>query len=81
MINLRKLAAVEMAWLGACIIVAEYAGGVVLPLVLGLMSIRSGLRGSGLFCREAIWGVWLVSIAANYIPLLINHPHPFGKSA
>jgi len=71
MINLRKLAAVELARLGARIIVAEYAVGVVLPLVLGLMSIRSGLRGSGLFGREAILGVWLVSIAVNYIPLLI----------
>jgi hypothetical protein len=38
MINLRKLAAVEMAWHGARITVAEYAVGVVLPLVLGLLN-------------------------------------------
>jgi hypothetical protein len=63
MINRRKLAAVDMARFGTRFIVAEYAVGVVLPLILGLLSIRSG--------RGVIWGFWLVAIAANYVPLLI----------
>ena len=71
MINIRKLVAVDMAWLGTRVIVAEYALGVVLPLALGLISIRSGLLGAVLVSWETALGVWLVSIAANYIPLFI----------
>jgi hypothetical protein len=71
MINIRKLAAVDMAWLGARVIVAEYALGVILPLILGLLSIRSGIFGPVQISWEAALGIWLVSIAANYIPLFI----------
>jgi hypothetical protein len=71
MINIRKLAAVDMAWLGTRIIVAEYAVGVVIPFVLGLISIRSGFFGPVLSGWEAALGIWLVTIAANYIPLFI----------
>lgn len=71
MINIRKLAAVDMVWLGTRIIIAEYAIGVILPLVLGLLSIRAGLLEPGIFNWETISGFWLVTIAANYLPLLI----------
>jgi hypothetical protein len=71
MISIRKLAAVDMAWLGARVIVAEYAVGVVLPLILGLISIRSGLSGPATPGWETVLGFWLVAIAANYIPLFI----------
>jgi hypothetical protein len=71
MINIRKLAAVDMAWLGTPIIVAEYALGVVLPLILGLISIRSGFSGPELSAWKAALGIWLVTIAGNYIPLFI----------
>lgn len=70
-INIRKLAAVDMAWLGTRVIVAEYALGVVLPFGLGLVSIRSGLLGPALVGWETVLGFWLVSIAVNYIPLFI----------
>ena len=70
-INIRKLAAVDMAWLGTRVIVAEYALGVILPLGLGLVSIRSGLLGSAPVGWETVLGFWLISIAANYIPLFI----------
>jgi len=42
--------------------------GIVLPLILGLSSIRVGLSG---VIREIALGFRLVSIAANYIPLFI----------
>jgi hypothetical protein len=71
MINIRKLAAVDMAWLGTRVIVAEYAIGVALPLVLGVLSIRSGLLGPARSGWEAALGFWLIGIAANYVPLLI----------
>jgi len=71
LINIRKLAAVDMAWLGTRVIVAEYALGVVLPLTLGLLSIRAGLFGLPLVGWETVLGVWLVCISVNYIPLFI----------
>lgn len=71
MINVRKLAALDMAWLGPRVIVAEYALGVILPLTLGLLSIRAGLLGPVQVGWEAVLGVWLVTIAVNYAPLLI----------
>ncbi len=71
MISIRKLVAVDMVWLGTRIILAEYAAGVLLPLVLGVISIRSGFFGPRASAWETASGVWLVGIAANYIPLLM----------
>src|SRR5262245_56822059 len=71
MINIRKLAAVDMAWLGPRIIVTEYALGVVLPFILVVLSIRSGFFSPVQSAWEGILGIWLVSIAVNYIPLFI----------
>ena len=71
MIIIRKLAAVDMAWLGAKVIVTEYALGVVLPLILGLVSINAGLFSSTLDVQKTALGIWLVAIAANYVPLFI----------
>jgi hypothetical protein len=71
MIYIRKLAAVDMAWLGARVIIIEYIFGVVLPFILGLLSVRAGLAASVLVRWEVALGIWLITIAMNYIPLLI----------
>jgi len=71
MINIRKLAAIDMAWLGTRVIVAEYALGVIFPLTLGLLSIRAVFLGSQTAAWEAVLGVWLLFIGLNYMPLLI----------
>jgi hypothetical protein len=68
-IEVRKLAAVDMVWLGKRIVVAEYALGVVLPLALGIFSIRVGVTHESTW--QTIIGAWLVTIAANYVPLLL----------
>ena len=60
-----------MVWLGARVILVEYSLGIVLPLLLGLISIRSGLFGPVHSDWQTVMGCWLVSIAANYIPLFI----------
>lgn len=62
LIEVRKLAAVDMAWLGPRIIIIEYAAGVILPLALGFLTLRS---------TQTLLGVWLLTIAANYVPLLL----------
>ena len=69
MIDIRKMAAVDMAWLGTRVIVVEYALGVVLPFILGLLSLRSGLAGESTW--QLIMGIWLMAIAANYTPLFV----------
>ena len=72
LIELRKLAAVDMVWLGKRIVIAEYALGVILPLTLGVFSVgRSVSQHSGLFSWQTAMGIWLIGIAANYVPLLL----------
>ncbi len=71
MITIRKLVAVDMAWLGARVIVAEYALGIVLPLALGLLSLRPVLSGVLRLDSQTVLGVWLVGVGVNYIPLFL----------
>jgi hypothetical protein len=72
LIEVRKLAAVDMVWLGTRIVVAEYALGVVLPLALGLVSLVMGLsQQPDLANWQVVFGIWLVTIAANYVPLFL----------
>jgi len=71
MINRRKLAAVDMAWLGVRIIVTEYAVGVAFPLALCLLLIRATSMALRAVAWETALGIWLVFIALNCVPLLI----------
>jgi len=70
LIQVRKLAAVDMVSLGTRVIVVEYALGVALPLILGIASLRARL-GPALSPGQVGLGVWLVTIALNYVPLLL----------
>jgi hypothetical protein len=71
-IEVRKLAALDMAWLGTRLVLAEYALGVVLPAALGTLSLRSGAaRHAELYQWPVLGGIWLLTIAANYIPLFL----------
>ena len=69
MIEIRKLAAVDMAWLGARIIVPEYVLGVAAPLAFGLVSFAGGLSAGSWF--QIVFGLWLLGIGVNYVPLLL----------
>ena len=71
LIEIRKLAAVDMAWLGPRVVVAEYALGVILPLGLGGFTLRSTLSSSNPLTWQTVLGAWLVTIAANYVPLFL----------
>jgi hypothetical protein len=61
-----------MVWLGTRVIVAEYALGVALPLALGIVSLRAGLTAPTPSVWQVGLGIWLVTIALNYIPLLLH---------
>jgi hypothetical protein len=67
MIQIRKLAAVDLAYLGPRIILPEFAFGVIGPLVLGTLTLwRAHSLGGRLF------GAYLIMIGINYLPLLIH---------
>ena len=68
-IEIRKLAAVDLAWLGARIIVPEYVLGVAAPLAFGLVSLAGGLPSGSWF--QIVFGLWLLGIGVNYAPLLL----------
>jgi hypothetical protein len=65
-INLRKLAAIDIAFLGSKLIIAEFAGGVLLCGVLGMLVLFQG----GSF-TQLVLGVYLIALAINYVPMLI----------
>ena len=72
MIEVRKLAALDMAWLGTRLVLAEYALGVVLPAALGALSLGLGIaRHAELYQWLVLGGIWLLTIAANYVPLFL----------
>jgi hypothetical protein len=70
-IQVRKLVAVELSFLGPRIIIAEYAIAVVVGLIVGLLSLRAGL-----FRTHALWqtllGIYLLCLALSYAVLLIE---------
>jgi hypothetical protein len=67
-IEIRKLAAVDMVFLGPRIVLWEYALGVLGPAALGVLSLVVGLRHQS--WGQAAAGLWLLAIGANYVPLL-----------
>ena len=64
-ISLRKLAAIEILFLGTWFVVAEYAGGVLLCAALGLLVLH---RSHGLW--QLLLGLYLLALGINYVPLL-----------
>lgn len=71
-IEIRKLAAADMAWAGPRKIFAEYVLGVVLPLFLGILSLRAGFADAAQPNFALALGAWLIGIGANYVPLALH---------
>lgn len=69
LLQVRKLVAVELTFLGPWIIIAEYAFAVVLGFVVGVLSLRAGI-----FRTHALWqtllGAYLMFIVLAYAVLL-----------
>lgn len=63
-IDLRKLTAIDIAFLGRKVVVAEFAGGVVLPTALGLFVL---VRGHSFW--QIVLGVYLLCLGINYAPM------------
>ena len=67
MLNPRKLAAIDLAFLGPRIIIAEFAFAVLFSPALGVFVL---LRGHGSPVQIAL-GVYLISLGLNYVPMLV----------
>lgn len=65
MLDLRKLAAADMALHGARFAIAEFAVGFLLTAVLGSLSLLGGRSGA-----QKVLGAYLLFIALNYLTLL-----------
>jgi hypothetical protein len=66
MINPRKLAAIDIVFLGSKLIIAEFAAGVLLSVSLGVFVL---LRAHS-FWPLAL-GLYLISLGINYVPMLV----------
>ena len=66
MLNPRKLAAIDIAFLCAKLIIVEYAIGVLLSVALGVLTL---LRGGSRW--QLVLGVYLILLGINYVPMLV----------
>jgi hypothetical protein len=66
-IDIRKLAAVEIVFLGSRFILAEFSIGMLGSLALGAFTL---LRSHSL--RGVAFGSYLLFIGVNYVPLLLH---------
>jgi hypothetical protein len=64
--SFRKLAAVDLAYLGPKIILTEFALGVIGPIGLGILTLARNRSGGGL-----LLGCYLITLGINYVPLLV----------
>jgi hypothetical protein len=72
MIDVRKLAALDMALHGRRLIVAELALGAIGGVVGGVWTIGQGIERGDISYSHVAFGIWLVGIGLNYVPLLLH---------
>ena len=66
MLDFRKLAAIDIVFLGYKLVLAEYVCGVALPVILGVLSLAKSQS-----ILQSLVGVYLISLGINYTPMLI----------
>jgi hypothetical protein len=71
MINVRRLAALDLQFLGPKIILTEFGLGVLGPIALGILTMRAGLHRFH-SARMMAFGVYLLLLGINYVPLLLH---------
>jgi hypothetical protein len=65
-INVRKLAALDIAFLGPKLILAEFSLGIFLSAAIGLLTLKRSHSG-----WQILLGGYLLTLAVNYVPLLL----------
>lgn len=71
MLNVRKLAAIDLHLLGSKIIVTELGLGVIGLTVVGWLTLRAGIR-SGHGAWFIFSGLYMLGLGMNYVPLLVQ---------
>jgi hypothetical protein len=66
MINPRKLAAIDLVFLGPALVIAEFAAGVLLSIALGGFIL---LRAGSLW--QVVLALYFISLGINYVPMLL----------
>ena len=66
-LNARKLAAIDLVFLGPKVIIAEFVAGVFLSAALGIFVL---VRSHGSPAQIAL-GLYLITLGLNYVPMLI----------
>ena len=64
-LGFRKLAAIDIAFLGYKFVYAEYVCGVLLPIGLGILTL-----GRAHSTWQIVFGLYLVCLGINYVPML-----------
>ena len=67
MLNPRKLAAIDLAFLGPKLVISEFTLGVLLSIALGVFVLLRGHRSPA----QIALGLYLISLGLNYIPMLV----------
>ena len=67
MLNPRKLAAIDLAFLGPKVIIIEFTLGILFSAALGVFVLLRGHRSPA----QIALGLYLISLGLNYIPMLI----------
>jgi len=70
-LQVRKLAAIDLYFLGSKLIIAEFAVGVLGPVILGELTVRSGIK-HGHTVGTIAFGIYLLLLGINYVPLLVH---------
>jgi hypothetical protein len=70
-VNIRKLAALDLVFHGSRLILAEFAGAVILCSGIGLFNLFTFFRNPSHPLFTIIIGLVLSWIALNYVPLLL----------
>ena len=71
MLDVRKLAAIDLELLGAKFILTEFGIGVAGAMALGALTLRAGLTRFH-SPRMTMFGVYLLLLGINYVPLLLH---------
>ena len=71
MIIVRKLAAIDLEFLGPKVILAEFGLGVLGSTSLGILSMRAGIHRFH-SARMTLFGAYVVLLGINYVPLLLH---------
>ena len=66
MFNARKLAAIDLIFLGPKVIITEFSAGVFLSAVLGIFVLVRGHHSHA----QIVFGLYLISLGINYVPML-----------